>query len=60
MATKKPEPARIAIIEQTPAGPVCRATVVMSDAAAVASWTARIAAGTTNEVTTKLLPSVAA
>ena len=61
MATsRKPAPARIAIIEQTPTGPVCRVTVVMSDAEAVASWTARITAGTTNEVTTKMLPPVAA
>lgn len=59
-AARKPAPARIAIIEQTPAGPVCRATVVMADADAVASWTARITAGTANEVTTKMLPPVAA
>lgn len=60
MATAKTAPARIAIIEQTATGPICRVTVVMSDATAVASWTAKITASTANEVTTKMLPPVAA
>ena len=60
MATARSAPARIAIIEQTPSGPLCRATVVMSDTEAVARCTARITASTVNQVTTKMLPPVAA
>lgn len=61
MAAAKKEPARIAIIEHTPAGPRCRVTVPMAEAERVAHWLARITEfAAPNAVTTKMLAGSAA
>ena len=60
-ATKKPEPIRIAIIEQRPSGDLCRMTIPADgDEVRLAGWIARIKASTVYPVTTKILvPSAA-